>query len=112
MYRPMRVFDTSIYKLSLQICWDIESYKTKIALGIHLLRLQMRPSLFSSLSDEPGSAVGNASYRAVQSASSSKQVDPRHVVKQVVMQVVPKVLQGFWSPPGSTFLNMPSQKLR
>ncbi|KAI4817848.1 hypothetical protein KUCAC02_011221 [Chaenocephalus aceratus] len=87
MYRPIRVFDTSIYKLSLQICWHIESYKTKIALGIHFRWCQAS----SPASDEPGSGVGKASYRAVQSASSSKQVDPRHVV----VQVVPEVLQGF-----------------
>ncbi|KAK1898995.1 Cadherin EGF LAG seven-pass G-type receptor 3 [Dissostichus eleginoides] len=41
------------------------------------------------------------------SAPSSKLLGPR----DVVLQVVPKVLQGFWSPPRSTFLNMPSQML-
>ncbi|KAI9531026.1 hypothetical protein NQZ68_000518 [Dissostichus eleginoides] len=43
----------------------------------------------------------------LQSAPSCKLLGPR----DVVLQVVPKVLQGFWSPPRSTFLNMPSQKL-
>lgn len=40
-------------------------------------------------------------------ATSSKLLLPR----EVVMEVVPKVLQGFWLPPPNTTFNMPSQQL-
>ncbi|XP_044064417.1 fibrous sheath CABYR-binding protein-like [Siniperca chuatsi] len=42
-----------------------------------------------------------------QEAPSSKLLGPR----EVVMEVVPKVLQGFWLPPPNTSFNMPSQQL-
>lgn len=42
-----------------------------------------------------------------QEAPSSKLLGPR----EVVIEVVPKVIQGFWLPPPNTSLNMPSQKL-
>ncbi|XP_051263075.1 uncharacterized protein LOC127367353 [Dicentrarchus labrax] len=42
-----------------------------------------------------------------QEAPSSKVVHTR----EVVMEVVPKVLQGFWLSPPNTSFNMPSQKL-
>ncbi|KAI3376511.1 hypothetical protein L3Q82_016960, partial [Scortum barcoo] len=42
-----------------------------------------------------------------QEARGPKQLSQR----EVVMEVVPKVLQGFWLPPPNTFLNMPSQQL-
>ncbi|KAI3376637.1 hypothetical protein L3Q82_017074, partial [Scortum barcoo] len=42
-----------------------------------------------------------------QEARGPKQLSPQ----EVVIEVVPKVLQGFWLPPPSTFLNMPSQDL-
>ncbi|XP_044063034.1 actin cytoskeleton-regulatory complex protein pan1-like [Siniperca chuatsi] len=42
-----------------------------------------------------------------QEAPSSKLLSPR----EVVMEVVPKVLQGFWLPPPNTSFNMPSQQL-
>ncbi|KAI3361435.1 hypothetical protein L3Q82_013602 [Scortum barcoo] len=42
-----------------------------------------------------------------QEARGPKLLNPR----EVVIEVVPKVLQGFWLPPPTTFLNMPSQQL-
>ncbi|GAA6226947.1 uncharacterized protein LOC108900338 [Lates japonicus] len=42
-----------------------------------------------------------------QEAPNSKLLGPR----EVVIEVVPKVMQGFWLPPPNTSLNMPSQKL-
>ncbi|KAI3361453.1 hypothetical protein L3Q82_013624, partial [Scortum barcoo] len=42
-----------------------------------------------------------------QEARGPKLLNPR----EVVIEVVPKVMQGFWLPPPTTFLNMPSQQL-
>ncbi|XP_039641980.1 proteoglycan 4 isoform X3 [Perca fluviatilis] len=183
IYRPIRVlFDTTIYKRALQLCWHMKSYKTNIALVIELLRLQRESSIPSKVTVEDmtdllveqskatvrvqlwefeledfdeedakpllmlvwevinsmkmrdiefearrllqspedippcfqhpklvnlAQEYGRSLTQQLQSAPSSKLLGPR----DVVMEVLPKVLQGFWLPPPSTFLNMPSQQL-
>ncbi|XP_034549628.1 fibrous sheath CABYR-binding protein-like isoform X2 [Notolabrus celidotus] len=182
IYKPIRVlFDTPIYERAKQICWHVQSYKTKVAFMVELLHLQQRNKLPSELTaeamidllvedsksttriqlwefemedfdndvkpllhlvwevntsmlkrdvefearrllDSPASIPASFKHPKVvrkaweyagtlveqhQRAPGPKQLGPQ----DVVLNVVPKVLQGFWRPKGPIPREMPSQKL-
>ncbi|KAG7999883.1 hypothetical protein GBF38_001946, partial [Nibea albiflora] len=102
----------------------------KIALVSQLLRLQRRHQLPSAVTAENMTellAVQRKEALRVQHPTIMKQAHmyARILKKQqekgpesrllcpmeVVLEVVPKVLQGFWLPPPNTSFNMPSQQL-
>ncbi|KAL7394880.1 hypothetical protein ABVT39_006170 [Epinephelus coioides] len=183
IYRPIRVlFDTPIYDRALQLCWNISSYKSQIALMRELLRLQQKQKIPSQVTAEdmiglllkeskntmreclwafeledfgedntksllmlvwavnvsnkkrdiefeaqmllnsPEAVPATFQQPKVLSmakkfarilrkkqrkAPSFKLLSP----KEVVLEVVPRVLQGFWVLPPHPLLNMPSLRL-
>ncbi|XP_059202245.1 cell surface glycoprotein 1-like [Centropristis striata] len=182
VYRPIRVlFDTPIYDRALQLCWNINSYKSKIALLRTLLRLQEAYQIPSQVTPEDmihflmeeskntlrerlwefeledfdeedakpllmlvwavnmSNKMRDIEFEAQMLLNSSEPLPPKfqnpklfnaalkyakilrtnHVApsskvlspQDVVLEVVPRVLQGFWALPHRPLLNMPSQKL-
>ncbi|KAG8008978.1 hypothetical protein GBF38_011550 [Nibea albiflora] len=125
VYKPIKVlFGTPMYDQALQLCWHSPSYKSV------LLRLQRKHQLKSAVTAENMSEL-----LAVQRREALRVQHPR-IIKQarmyarilteqqqkgpeskllcpmeVVLEVVPNVLQGFWLPPPSTSFNMPSQQV-
>ncbi|XP_059201803.1 cell surface glycoprotein 1-like [Centropristis striata] len=182
VYRPIRVlFDTPIYDRALQLCWNINSYKSKIALLRELLMLQEAYQIPSQVTPEDmihflmeeskntlrerlwefeledfdeedakpllmlvwavnmSNKMRDIEFEAQMLLNSSEPLPPKfqhpklfnvalkyakilrtnHVApsskvlspQEVVLEVVPRVLQGFWALPRRPLLNMPSQKL-
>ncbi|XP_059201654.1 cell surface glycoprotein 1-like [Centropristis striata] len=182
VYRPIRVlFDTPIYDRALQLCWNINSYKSKIALLRELLMLQEAYQIPSQVTPEDmihflmeeskntlrerlwefeledfdeedakpllmlvwavnmSNKMRDIEFEAQMLLNSSEPLPPKfqhpklfnaalkyakilrtnHVApsskvlspQDVVLEVVPRVLQGFWALPRRPLLNMPSQKL-
>ncbi|XP_060937817.1 uncharacterized protein LOC133014569 [Limanda limanda] len=185
IYKPIKeLFQTPIYEVSQQCCWQTDSYIVETAVMTELLRLQENNQLPSSVSGEDMMKliedrckssrmqywefqlepyynpeflpqlnlynlvweVSNSlrkrdiEFEARQFLKSPKTRPPKFrdpgiisfaqefssILKEqqkqpltskrlgpleVVLEVAPKVLQGFWLPPEDTCLNMPSQHL-
>ncbi|KAI9531036.1 hypothetical protein NQZ68_000528 [Dissostichus eleginoides] len=104
--------DEDVAKPLLNLLWEVINSMKMRDIVFEARRLLMSPGDIPAGFRHPklmnlAQEYGRRLTERLQSAPSSKLLGPR----DVVLQVVPKVLQGFWSPPRSTFLNMPSQKL-
>ncbi|XP_039657247.1 cell surface glycoprotein 1-like [Perca fluviatilis] len=105
-------FDEEDAKPLLMLVWEVINSMKMRDIEFEARRLLQSPEDIPPCFQHPklvnlAQEYGRSLTQQLQSAPSSKLLGPR----DVVMEVLPKVLQGFWLPPPSTFLNMPSQQL-
>ncbi|XP_035851555.1 uncharacterized protein LOC118493887 isoform X2 [Sander lucioperca] len=105
-------FDEEEAKPLLTLVWEVNNSMKMRDIEFEARRLLKSPEDIPPCFQHPklvnlAQEYGRSLTEQLQSAPRSKLLSPR----DVVVEVVPKVLQGFWLPPPSTFLDMPSQQL-
>ncbi|XP_035852540.1 uncharacterized protein LOC118494115 [Sander lucioperca] len=105
-------FDEEEAKPLLTLVWEVNNSMKMRDIEFEATRLLKSPEDIPPCFQHPklvnlAQEYGRSLTEQLQSAPRSKLLSPG----DVVVEVVPKVLQGFWLPPPSTFLDMPSQQL-
>ncbi|KAI3361515.1 hypothetical protein L3Q82_013662, partial [Scortum barcoo] len=102
-------YDVDVRPL-LRMVWEVNTSMKMRDIEFEARRLLNSPEA------APPQFQSSARHRYIRPRSLTEQQQEARCPKllssrEVVIEVVPKVLQGFWLPPPTTFLNMPSQQL-
>ncbi|GLD70736.1 uncharacterized protein AKAME5_002205400 [Lates japonicus] len=104
-------FDDDEVRPLLKLVWEVNNNMKMRDIEFEARRLLKLPETIPPQFQHPKIISQAHKYaksltEQLQEASISNLLGPR----EVVMEVVPKVLQGFWLPPPNTAFNMPSQQ--